>query len=186
MYVIDGIPLHPLVVHAVVVLLPLAGLGAVAIAVHRSWRRHIGVPVLLVALVGVISVPVATETGEQLEAALGGNNPLVEVHSERAEMLLPFAAAFVVLLAAAVIVELTTTRASGAHSLPATSAGQTATRTSTSMVATRTAPQTTTATRARLAAGLAVLAALAGIVVIGLVVWIGHAGATAAWQGVGQ
>jgi hypothetical protein len=30
-----------------------------------------------------------------------------------------------------------------------------------------------------------VLAALAGLVVTGLVVWIGHAGSVAAWSGVG-
>jgi hypothetical protein len=32
MLVLDGIPLHPLVVHAVAVLLPLAAVGAVVIA----------------------------------------------------------------------------------------------------------------------------------------------------------
>jgi hypothetical protein len=45
---------------------------------------------------------------------------------------------------------------------------------------------TATATRSRLATGVAALAALAGIGVTYLVVRIGHAGATAVWQGVGQ
>ena len=36
---INGLPVHPLVVHAVVVLLPLATLGLIAIAVRPAWRR---------------------------------------------------------------------------------------------------------------------------------------------------
>ncbi|MCW2828706.1 MAG: hypothetical protein JWQ67_2322, partial [Marmoricola sp.] len=38
----NGIPLHPLVVHAVVVLLPLAILGTIAIAVRPGWRGKYG------------------------------------------------------------------------------------------------------------------------------------------------
>jgi hypothetical protein len=163
MTTIDGIPLHPLVVHAVVVLLPLAALGAVVIAVRRSWRRTLGVPVLLVALAGVAAVPVATTTGTQLWTALGGHNPLIDVHAQRAAWLLPFAVGFLLLLAAAVLTELATARAE---------AGQHA--------------RTATATRARAATGLSVLAALAGLVVAGLVVWVGHAGSVVVWQGIGQ
>ena len=39
---INGMPLHPLVVHGVVVLLPLAALGTIAIAVRPVWRRTYG------------------------------------------------------------------------------------------------------------------------------------------------
>jgi hypothetical protein len=167
MLVIDGIPLHPLVVHAVVVLLPLAALGAIVIALRQSWRRRLGLPVLLLAIAGAGAVPVATQTGEQLEHALPAN-PAIEAHAELGDRLLPYAALFAVLVAAAVIAEFMTARASsGAH---AASAGG----------------GTATATRSRLATGLAVLAALAGIGVTYLVVLIGHAGAAAAWQGVGQ
>lgn len=163
MWVIDGIPLHPLVVHAVVVLLPLAALGAVVIAVRRSWRRTLGVPVLLVALAGVASVPLATATGTQLRTALGGGSPLLDVHAQRASWLLPVAVVFLLLLAAAVLVERATARAeAGAHAV------------------------TPTATRARLASGLAVLAALAGVAVTVLVVLIGHIGSVVVWQGIGQ
>ncbi len=164
MWVIDGIPLHPLVVHAAVVLLPLAALGAVVIAVRRSWRRSFGIPVLLLALVGVATVPMATTTGTQLWAALGARNPLIGVHAERAAWLLPFAVAFLVLLAAAVLTELAATRAEvGAHAAPAASP-----------------------TRYRVATGLSALAALVGIAVTVIVVWIGHTGSVAAWQGIGQ
>ena len=167
MVVIDGIPVHPLIIHAVVVLLPLAALGAVVIAGRRSWRRSLGIPVLLVALAGGAAVPIAQQTGEQLEHALP-RSPLIEAHAELGGTLLPYAVVFVVLLSLAVGAEFATGRG------PA---------------ATGTAPAAfvaTTVTRSRVAAGLAVLAALAGIGVTYLVVLIGHAGAAAAWQGVGQ
>ncbi len=160
---IDGIPLHPLVVHAVVVLLPLAAVGAIVIALRRSWRRSLGIPVLLIALAGGGAVPIATATGEQLEHALP-RNPLIEVHAQLGSMLLPYAVAFVALLALAVATEFSTAR------VPA---------------AVGSAPPATD-TRSRVATGLSALAALAGIVVTYLVVRIGHAGAVVVWQGIGQ
>ncbi|GAA5131960.1 DUF2231 domain-containing protein [Pseudonocardia adelaidensis] len=164
MWVIDGIPLHPLVVHAVVVLLPLAAVGAVVIAVRRSWRRSLGIPVLLVALAGVAAVPMATTTGSQLYAALGGQNPLIDIHMQRAAWVLPVALAFLVLLGGAVLTELAIVRAEvGAH-----------------------AARAATATRYHVATGLSALAALTGIAVVVVVVLVGHAGSTAAWQGIVQ
>jgi hypothetical protein len=165
MWTIDGIPLHPLVVHAAVVLLPLAALGAVVIAVRRAWRRSLGVPVLLVALVGVAAVPMATTTGTQLWTALDVQNPLIDVHAQRAAWLLPVALGFLVLLAAAVLTELAVARAEGgAHAMRAA-----------------TAPR-----RHHVATGLSVLAALVGLVVTAVVVWVGHAGSVVVWQGIGQ
>jgi hypothetical protein len=147
----DGIPLHPLVVHVVVVLLPLAGLGAMLLAVRPAWRRTYGIPVLLLGLVSTAAVPLATETGEQLEHALPRGNQLIEVHAQRADTLLPVAIAFVVLLAIAVLGD-----------------------------------RIAAVARIRLLpGGAAVLAGISGAVVIGLVAWIGHAGATAVWSGVG-
>jgi hypothetical protein len=166
MVVIDGIPLHPLVVHAIVVLLPLATLGTVVIAIRRSWRRTLGIPVLLIALVGVISVPVATTSGAQLRANLPAN-PLLDVHADLGSMLLPYAVGYLVLLAAAVVVEISTERVpvpTGSHALR----------------------ETATSTRSRIATVLAVLAALGGIGVTYLVVLIGHAGSRVVWQGIGQ
>jgi hypothetical protein len=164
MWVIDGIPLHPLVVHAVVVLLPLAALGAVVIAVRRSWRRTFGIPVLLVAIAGVAAVPMATATGSQLYAALGVQNPVIEVHMQRASWLLPVALAFLVVLGGAVLTELAAVRAEvGAHAAPAA-----------------------TPTRYRVATGLSVLAALTGLAATAIVVLVGHAGSTAVWQGIGR
>jgi hypothetical protein len=154
---VNGLPLHPLVVHAVVVLLPLAALGAVLIAARPALRRSFGVPVLLIALVGVGAVPIATRSGDALHFALGPANPLIEIHEHRGDQLLPYALVFLVLLTVTVISGVRTDRA---------------------------APAGTVATTARVTVVAGVLAAVAGIVVTGLVVWIGDSGATAVWQGV--
>jgi uncharacterized membrane protein len=68
---INGLPLHPLVVHAVVVLLPLACLGVIAIALRSSWRARYAGLVLVVTAVATLAVPVATDSGEQLEHKVG-------------------------------------------------------------------------------------------------------------------
>ena len=167
MLTVAGIPAHPLVVHAVVVLLPLAAVGTLAVAARPVWRRQIGVWLLLLAFVGVAAVPVATQTGEQLEHAIGGDDPLIAIHASRGETLLVPALIFLVLLAVTVVVGRRSDAAEGtgpgaAHAL---------------------ATDTTVLRRITTVAG--VLAALAGLVVIGLVVWIGHAGSTAAWSGIG-
>ncbi len=64
---LGGIPLHPLVVHAVVVLLPLAALGVIAIALVPKWRIRFGILVVAAAAVVLACVPIATSTGEQLQ-----------------------------------------------------------------------------------------------------------------------
>ena len=64
---INGLPVHPLVVHAVVVLLPLATLGTLAIAVRPAWRRAYGPLVVACAAVATVLIPVATSSGEALE-----------------------------------------------------------------------------------------------------------------------
>jgi hypothetical protein len=161
MFTIDGLPAHPFVIHAIVVLLPLATLGAVVIAVRPSLRRSLGIPLALITLVGVAAVPLAVESGEQLRDALGGGGPLVEVHESRAEHLLPWAILFGVLVIATVVL------------------GRIADRPGES------ANGGTPALR-RTAAAVAVLSALAGIAVTALVVWIGEAGSQAVWQGVAR
>ncbi len=67
----NGLPLHPLVVHAVVVLLPLASLGTVAIVVRARWRAVYGPLVVGAALVATALIPVATSSGESLEHQVG-------------------------------------------------------------------------------------------------------------------
>lgn len=95
---VSGLPVHPLVVHAVVVLGPLTGLMLVAYAVKASWRRGLRWPTLLLAIVSAGSAAVATQSGESFEERVG--DPAYD-HAERGD----FAAmSLYVLLAAVVIV----------------------------------------------------------------------------------
>lgn len=65
-----GLPLHPLLVHAVVVLIPLAATGAVALAIRPRWTRPYGLLVAAAALLGAVTATLAKFAGDQLEAAL--------------------------------------------------------------------------------------------------------------------
>lgn len=95
---INGLPVHPLVVHAVVVLLPLAILGAIAIAVRPEWRTKYGVLVVAVAAVATALIPVATSSGEALEERVG--NP--GEHAELGDQLIWFSLPLLALLVALV------------------------------------------------------------------------------------
>lgn len=68
---INGLPVHALVVHGAVVLLPLAALGTIAIAVRPAWRLRYGALVALVAAAGTATVPVAVKSGEALSERVG-------------------------------------------------------------------------------------------------------------------
>lgn len=68
---VNGIPLHPLVVHAVVVLLPLTILGTLAIAAKPAWRTRYGHLVVAVGVLSLIFIPIATSSGEALQRRLG-------------------------------------------------------------------------------------------------------------------
>ncbi|MGZ4590827.1 MAG: DUF2231 domain-containing protein, partial [Actinomycetes bacterium] len=65
-----GLPVHALVVHFVVVLVPLGALGVVAIALVPRWRDRFGLLVLAVTTAGLLAVPVATQSGKKLQARL--------------------------------------------------------------------------------------------------------------------
>ena len=66
MTILAGLPLHPLVVHAAVVLLPLAALGVVLIAVFPKLRRHYSTLVVLLSGAALLVMPIASKTGEDL------------------------------------------------------------------------------------------------------------------------
>ncbi len=94
----NGLPVHPLVVHAVVVLLPLAVIGTIAIAVRPTWRLRYGYLVVACAAVATVLIPVATSSGEALEERVGepGN------HAELGDQLIWFAIPTLVLALALV------------------------------------------------------------------------------------
>jgi len=96
MTTINGLPAHALLVHAVVVLLPLAALAVVLHAVWPEARRRLGIVTPLLCLAVLVLVPLTTNAGEDLEKALGGSNPLIDRHAELADQLLPWTIALAV------------------------------------------------------------------------------------------
>lgn len=84
--VIFGIPVHPLVVHAVVVLAPLTAVMLVAFAVSARFRAWSGILTPVVATVTLVLSPVATQSGEALEKRVGRSD-LVEEHAEMGDVL---------------------------------------------------------------------------------------------------
>src|SRR5919199_3284502 len=101
---ISGLPVHVLVVHAVVVLLPLMAVATVAVAVRRGWRSAAPWVVLVdAAVVGLAYV--AKESGEVLQKRLAQFTPdVAQDHAKHGDLVPYFAVA---LLVAAVLVWLT-------------------------------------------------------------------------------
>ncbi|WP_111768690.1 DUF2231 domain-containing protein [Nakamurella deserti] len=86
---IDGIPFHPLIVHAVVALMPLASILVLLDAVWPRFRRTVGPLPLVSAVLATISVPFATSSGEYLQGAIGAaENPLVQHHQALGDLML--------------------------------------------------------------------------------------------------
>ena len=98
---IAGLPLHALIVHAAVVLIPLTALLAIAFAVLPRWRWLTRWPTAVASVGSVAIVFVATKSGEALEEDRQLER-LVRTHSERGELLanLTIVLAVVVLAAA--------------------------------------------------------------------------------------
>ena len=85
-----GLPAHPLVVHAAVVLLPIAAIALVVVAAIPRARRVYGPIVLGVAIAATIAVGLAQGSGESLEDSVQ-ETELVEEHTEQGETVLPWA-----------------------------------------------------------------------------------------------
>jgi hypothetical protein len=96
---INGLPLHPLVVHAVVVLGPLAGLTGLAFAFVPRWRWLLRWPLVGLALVTAVAAVVAAAAGEALVEARPGLGQLVEDHEAWGELLRNAALAYVAAVA---------------------------------------------------------------------------------------
>jgi hypothetical protein len=99
---IAGLPLHPLVVHAAVVLIPLSAALAIAFAVLPRWRWLSRWPTAGLAVVAAVVAWVARLSGGSLLDSRPELERLVAEHQDRGELLalvsLPYAV--VVVLAA--------------------------------------------------------------------------------------
>ena len=180
MTTLNGLPAHILLVHAIVVLLPLAAVLLVLCALWPAARRKLAGPNALLSLIVVILVPITTDAGEWLERRVA-STPLVRNHTELGDTALYVAIPVTVL---ALIVwwrhrEATTTPQAVTPETESPSAGSTQVR---SRVATprRTflAPASTAVTVV-----IAVLTILAAGAAIYDIYRIGDSGAQASWQG---
>ena len=66
-----GLPLHPLVVHLVVVVLPLAALLFIFVVLVKKWRRPFDLIALAGLAIGAVGSVLAKESGEALSSLVG-------------------------------------------------------------------------------------------------------------------
>jgi hypothetical protein len=206
-FTINGLPLHPLLVHAVVVLLPLAAVGSIIIAIVPKWRRRYWLPVLVLAVLGIGAVPITQQAGEALYDKLKVNNPALNHHADLGHALLPYAGAFGVMLLLLIIVGRMADRervtggvrarasamssprqqpvAPGVHSLDELDEEETVTRPTPTSRSLQDGPQSAS----RFWSVITIIVAIAVIASAAAVTYeiylIGDSGATAVWKGVG-
>ena len=96
---LNGLPLHPLIVHATVVLVPMAALLVLVSALVPRFRRWSGPLPLIASVIGLVLVPLSTSTGETLERHVS-HSALLEKHTQLADGLLPWMIALTVVAAA--------------------------------------------------------------------------------------
>ncbi|MBK6885440.1 MAG: hypothetical protein IPH03_02665 [Tetrasphaera sp.] len=152
---IMGLPVHILVIHAVVVLGPIAALMAMAYAARPAWRAALKWPLVVGALATGVTGLVAGESGEQLEARVRAADAgdaaalaLVHDHAEAGDLTKVLCLVFMVVVLAAVF-----------WAIPATGRAR--------------------AGAVNLLAVAAVV--LASLAAMGSITWTGHTGAKAAW-----
>jgi hypothetical protein len=94
-----GLPVHPLIVHATVVLVPAAAAAVALAAIWPRFRWWAGWGPLALSVVAVLLTPVTTSSGEALEHQVG-HSRLIEEHSHLAGMLIWWVVPLAVLAAA--------------------------------------------------------------------------------------
>ena len=94
-WIINGVPAHPLFVHLVIVLVPLAGIAAIFAAVWPKARRRIGVVMPILATAGALSAWFAVLAGEWLEEHVDSSD-LLDKHTDLADKVMPWMVVFVV------------------------------------------------------------------------------------------
>ncbi|KAA0918174.1 DUF2231 domain-containing protein [Dietzia sp. ANT_WB102] len=81
-----GLPAHILLLHSVIVLAPIAGLGGILYALRPTWRRVLQWPVTILAVLVAGLTILTANAGEALEHALPGSR-LIREHAEQGQLL---------------------------------------------------------------------------------------------------
>lgn len=92
---INGLPAHPLIVHAAVVLIPLAAGLAATYAVVPRWRWSTRWPMVGLSVAGLAAVLLAYFSGKDFLEKRPELEPIIQPHQERAEILLWLTLVFV-------------------------------------------------------------------------------------------
>ena len=149
-----GLPVHALILHATVVLLPLTAGLLVLSAFFAQVAARAGLLLPAAGVVSLVLVPLTTSSGNRLRARLPAN-PEIEAHARAAGALLPWAVALAVMCVAVWWVSRERGSDVGHRTLAARSATSVA---------------------------IAVLATVGAVGAVTEVAWIGHLGATATWS----
>lgn len=115
---IAGLPVHPLVVHAAVVLLPLSALALILLVLVPRWRAQFGWLTIGGLGIGTAAAFVAKESGEALAATMG----MPADHARWGDILVPVSIGLVVVAAGWFWLQQRPTR-TGAKSIVTTAAG---------------------------------------------------------------
>ena len=95
MSTINGLPLHPLLVHFIVVLAPLTAVLAILCAVWPAARQRLVWLVLALSVTLAVLTPVTTEAGEWLQHKVG-KSPKLHNHTELGDTMIYFALALLI------------------------------------------------------------------------------------------
>ena len=93
----NGLPLHPLIIHVVVVFAPLAALSGIAYAVVPRWRWWLRWPFVACAVIAAVSGVLAAQSGYSLMHARNLQQlATVQTHRHRGSLLRWLLLAFLV------------------------------------------------------------------------------------------
>ncbi|MDX6283117.1 MAG: hypothetical protein QOH03_4188 [Kribbellaceae bacterium] len=95
------LPLHVLVIHLTVLVLPVAALTAIVYALVPKWRWLLRWPTLVLGVGALVCAFVAKKSGEAFVAAIPQLEPLVKIHRERGNLLFWFVLVFALVAVAA-------------------------------------------------------------------------------------
>ena len=98
------LPLHVLVVHLTVVVLPVAALTGLVFALVPRWRWLLRWPAGVLGVAALVCTFVAKESGEAFVAAVPTLQKAVELHEKRADLLFWYVLIFAIVAVAAFFV----------------------------------------------------------------------------------
>jgi uncharacterized membrane protein len=84
----NGLPLHPLIVHVVVVFAPLAAVAGILYAARPQWRWWLRWPLVASAVIAAVAAVIAVQSGHSLENSRNlGQLASVRTHQHRGGIL---------------------------------------------------------------------------------------------------